>query len=212
MRWRHLLWWVGTGILALFVLALIGAGVPFSYSCCGGTKDDVFRVVPGSLAAAVTAAGVVIGLGQYILNSHERRVERSMVFWQRSNTVEFTKHLTPYLKHLWKLDNNKGVAEFQRIARRPDKNKKWRRLHTSIEYLLDFYDEACSGVVTGACDEKAMHYYLGGVIVREWRSLAGYVQVCLKKYQRREKWIAFLEVAESWAKGHYVTSLRRIRT
>ena len=97
-----MLWWLGMGILALLVFALIGAGVPFSYSCCGGTKDDVFRVVPGSLAAAVTAAGVVIGLGQYIRNSHERRVERSMVFWQRSNTVEFTKHLTPYLKHLWK--------------------------------------------------------------------------------------------------------------
>ncbi len=207
MRWKHYLWLAFIVVLAFALFVGFGIGVPLLYRYWGAESDDIFRAIPGLLGVGVTSAGLVIALAQYMRNSNDRRIERSMAFWQRSNTEEFTRHLTPYLEHLRKLNSDEDVPEFEKIARSPAVNEK---LHEAIEYLLDFYDEACTGVVTRACDEKAMHCYLGSMIVRESKFLAGYVQVCLKKYKRPEKWSAFLLVAERWLRGRSVNSWRRI--
>ena len=207
MWWKNLLGW----LLALCALLGIGTAVPLSYHYCGGSKDEVFKLLPGSLTAAVAVAGIVAGLFQFVRNSHDRRVERSMAFWRRSNTDEFTQYLTLYLERLVQLDQKADLPEFERVARRPGESEESKKLRKAIEYLLDFYDEACSAVVTGACDEYAMHYYLGGIVIRERDALAGFIQVFLKETGRPEKWVAFLRVAESWARGRYVNSPRKIR-
>ncbi len=203
---------LGLLAFAVVIAVFVFIGIPASDWYAGESLKEVLKLFPGSLAAGVTVAGVILGLSQYLHNSHVRRVEKSMSFWQRSNTNEFTTHLTPYLDHCRKLDAGEDVPEFERIARLPNQKEETVPLHVAIEYLLDFYDEACSGVLAGACDETAMRFYLGSAMIREWKSLAGYIQICLKKYQRPEKWNAFLTVAESWAKGYRINSKKRIVT
>lgn len=206
-RW----WWhlsIGSAIVFFVVVAV---GIPVLYGLATWRWGEVCKLAPTSVGAGTTLAAAILALAQYHRNSRDKRVERSMSFWQRTNTSEFTKHLTPYLKRLRKLDDKPTTTRgFEQLALRDAAND--RKLNKHIEYLLDFYDEACTGVLAGACDEQAMFDYLGGVMVREANALVGYVPTRVKMFNRKEKWSAFIRVTEFWIKGYCVDTTDRIES
>ncbi len=125
-----------------------------------------------------------------------------MAFWQRSNGSDFMSHYKKFLKFWVEKDSECGKDESKleqafiqlATAGSPDQFET----KTSIEHLLDFYDEACSAVRMSACDEDAMFFYLGPIMILHWRRLRGFIEAWLAKQHRPEKWGCFVHVAQDW--------------
>ena len=183
----------GTYILALF-LALVMLVIPVAFFAALPNKQNAYylsRIIGASLSVAVAAFAAVIGLAQYKRNSREKRIERSMSFWQRSNSEPFMEHFRQLVKH-WA---NVGTENLCDIA---ESDVEKLQIKLSIEHVLDFYDEACTAILMGACDEEAMYSYLGPLMLQHADRLSVFIDKWRKRHQRQEKWDCFTVVMNKW--------------
>jgi hypothetical protein len=193
-------------VLAAIPVVYYWSAAPLLYETDKEQREIAYqcaRVLAASLSVLVTAFVAGAALVQYHQNSLDKRVERSMAFWKRTNGDEYIKHWEKFLA-FWrrcdegfKHDKTKLAQAFVALAR--DNGGADQKTKESIEQVLDFYDEACAAVTMGACDEDAMFYYLGPIMVRHWRVLSGFITSWTDEYDRPEKWHCFVSVAKDWA-------------
>lgn len=200
-------------IFVFFVAAALAA-VPVVYywwfapAACDSTAPQGLhayqfaRVIAASLSVLVTAFVAGAALVQYHQNSLEKRIERSMAFWKRSNSKEHVEHWSEFLKYWIETDKQcsgdktKIARAFVELAESNGGNPHDAKEH--IEYVLDFYDEACAAVTMGACDEDAMFYYLGPFMVRISHVLRGFIAAWIERHHRPEKWDCFISLTAKW--------------
>ncbi len=196
MRWFEKFWFI---LVAACVFTSIPLGL-YAWLPPSGTREVGYqwaRVAAASLSVFVTALAALGALAQYRRNSRETRIERSMSFWRRANGAEFIEHQKPFVEY-WISKETQGHNPsdcFERIAKSDGEELN---VKLSIEYLLDFYDEACSGVVMGACDEDAMYYYLGAIMRYHAQRLGSFVRAWREKHGRPEKWDVFSSLTHRW--------------
>ena len=163
------------------------------------TAYETSRVFAASFSAGVALFVAIGALMQYRRNSENARIERSMSFWRRSNTREYTDKFDKFVNYWIRLrQGQEGVRSFRDLAATDvDCNK----VKISIEYILDFYDEACAAAMMGACDEDALRFYLGALMESHAKRLAGFVKVWREKYRRSEKWNCYTAMIGKWLKA-----------
>ena len=117
-----------------------------------------------------------------------------MLFWRRANEKAFTDNHSKFIEYSH--GNGWEAPDFQKLGA-SDANGRDHRL--AVEYLLDFYDEACCAVMVGACDEEAMCFYLGPLMRRQKEQLADFIVAWQNKHKRPEKWDCFTTTVDGWS-------------
>jgi hypothetical protein len=189
--WRKRAWYAG---------ALLLAGIPVAGYYL--TADPILaydgaRVVGVMSGVAVAALAAIRALFQYHENSYYLRVQRSMSFWQRANEPPVLEHLTKVRKFL---DCDPEDVELRRelealasgdIENRGDEVE-------SLKFVLDFYDAACTGVLSPACDEYEMWTYLGDHMVASYMRLYPFVLRFRDRHGRQDVWDCFTGLVVQW--------------
>jgi hypothetical protein len=212
--------WAGSGIALLAVgVGVLIAAIPilvFWLAGGGQTAYPVARMIAASLSTGIAAGGAFAAVHQYFRNSRDKRIERSMEFWRRSNSGEVKKELTEFINYWSEVRAGTAGKDFEELARTDDHelSNEWRRRKLRIEYLLDFYDEACCAAVIGTCDLCAMYLYLGPVMILHRDRLASFIAIWREKHSRPEKWDGFTQltawfVANRPMLDHMCGALRR---
>ena len=179
----------------------VGAGVTvipmlwYLFTAESRTSYESSALLTGALTAGIAALAVLSALSQYQINSQNARIERAMSFWARSNTREFTRLLDQYTK--LRSQTGDGLAE-QLTSLVQNEGEAHGIRPEDIEYILDFYDEACTAVMMGATDENALYFYLGPLMQRHAEELQAFIKEWRKKYGRQEKWDCFVALTETW--------------
>ncbi len=190
--------WTVFVVISIVLAGLLGA-IPLACYLLLNVDSDAYqlaRVVAVSLTTGIAAIAAALALLQYHRNSQETRIERSMTFWRRSNSDEFRHNLGKFIDLWAKSERKKTDTDFKKLAK--SNTKKDRPTKLAVEYLLDFYDEACTGVLLGACDEKAMFYYLGPLILLHQEKLNEFIGAWRERYDRHEKWDGLTALAQQW--------------
>jgi hypothetical protein len=213
MRYKHIFNGHNISIIILIVALLI-ALLPIVYYYFSALSIEyekqnlllyqyqLARVLAASLSVVATILGFGLALLQYHSNSLNKKKERSMAFWQRSNSAEVAKDMRCFIKY-WidndeKCNNDEAKLERAFIKLIGTSKKADLKIEESIENLLDFYDEACSATKMGACDEDTMFFYLGPLMIYHWQRLKVFIIVWTKNQRRPEKWNCFVNVCQCW--------------
>jgi len=147
------------------------------------------RVIAASLSAAVAAFVAVAAWTQYRKNSRDQQIERSMSFWRRSNEMEFLR----YYNRANGILANTG-PEVPITASLANSHQA----SVAIDFILDFYDEACAAVIIGACDEVAMCFYLGPMMMRHHEIFSKYIEELTASPGQRARWDSYLALVDRW--------------
>lgn len=187
----------GWTYLGVVVFALLVGAIPLLIYARGPktTGNEGYlaaRVTVASFSLGIAALAAGIAVVQYRINSHNSRVERSMSFWRRSNSDEFTEHHRVLVDY-WIEHDRTSLAK---LAETDDKDD--RTIKRATEYLLDFYDEACAAVYMGACDEDAMYFYLGDLMTYHYGALEGFIDTWRRVKGRKLKWDCYTYMILKW--------------
>ena len=157
------------------------------------------RIVGTGLSVAVGAFAASFALFQYHRNSADKRIERSMTFWQRANSDPFKTDLAQFVRD-WIQRNatNESTTRIDFASLVHAKDDKTVKKVLKIEHILDFYDEACTAVLTAAADERAMYFYLGPVMVYHAERLRPFIEEWRTVRKRPERWDCLTVVAKLW--------------
>ncbi|MGE0229060.1 MAG: hypothetical protein AB7U23_11195 [Dehalococcoidia bacterium] len=203
--WRR---WYGAAVVGGVLVGAVPIGVAWV-----ARAELAWRDWPGvwatSLGGLFTATAFLLGVVNYTRNSSEKRVERAMEFWRRSNEEPFVSHLRTFIR-TWASFSDSGARTLLAAtgsARHDAIDSVWQDERVAIEYLLDFYDEASASVLSGACDELAMYAYLGSLMLLHEDTLRGFIDGWRGVQGRKVKWDYLSEVARRWRERE--TSLDR---
>jgi hypothetical protein len=202
-KWRISIWftrhWFPMSVLFATFLAFVSI-YPIYIVWSIQDKYQFARVCAASLSVIVTVFAFAFALIQYHTNSINKKIERSMSFWQRSNNVEVGEDMREFIKFWIKCDKDctKDEVKINEAFLGLIGNAGNKEVETCIENLLDFYDEACSAVIMGACDEDAMFFYLGPLMIYHWKRLKVFITVWLDSHPRPEKWGCFINIIPNW--------------
>jgi len=194
-RGRTGVWFI---VVAALIALIVCIGPVCLYRAATGmpTAYETSQILVTSLGAGVTCFAALCALGQYWRNSRDNRVERSMSFWERSNSRDFTTNLRDFLEYWARLDTNEGeLPDFRGLAAADAEHQVDK---ISIEHILDFYDEACAAVMMGASDEEALRFYLGSLMRKHAATLAGFIEVWRTKHSRPERWDCYTAMIGRW--------------
>lgn len=162
---------------------------------------EIVRSWAAAVSAAVAATAAVAALLQYWQNSRDKRIERSMEFWRRANSGEVKDDLDKFIDYWRRLRGGAhDFLPFEVLARTTDDCLDSMRhgRKRAIENLLDFYDEACTGVVLGTCDDAAMYLYLGPLMIYHVETLTPFMRAWREQMARPEKWDCLTRVTAKW--------------
>ena len=102
------------------------------------------------------------------------------------------------LREVSSVFKNRGELTPEVVRRILLMESKYRTEIISMEYVLDFYDEACAAVHMGVCDEDTLRYYLGPLMAEHAYLFSQFIPEWREKYKRKEKWSFYTELVEQW--------------